>query len=341
MSPSSRQRSIRASAFALSSAVILVLAASPCRALDKQGSAHDGDIAGSNSGFDVSGSATLGVSLYNPTYAARPDNTGLTLMRYALHSDVDLIGRRLSIPIDVNMFTDRKLGGAKALVPTELDFISGVTSTWPLGPGALELASRLEHDAQVGPTQTSELASVGGVACGRGGLCTQTYVDARARYLYSLSALAPDLRRALARGDISGWLMLGYFALNPSYAARPDNSGRALFRYAIHSQLSVYDDVLAVALDATMFTDRGDRPFAPSELDFTPELIFHRAPFEVHLAYERDMPLSTTADDEAPVAPEARGVVQSFVYALFAWNFDLHDSTKTEPLEERERIPSP
>ena len=47
------------------------------------------------------------MSLYNPTYAARPDNTGLALFRYAAHFDFDLIGRRLSIPLDLNMFTDR------------------------------------------------------------------------------------------------------------------------------------------------------------------------------------------------------------------------------------------
>ena len=47
--------------------------------------------------------------LYNPTYAARPDNTGLALMRYAGHRDVDLIGSRLSIPIDINTFTDREV----------------------------------------------------------------------------------------------------------------------------------------------------------------------------------------------------------------------------------------
>ena len=123
------------------------LAARPARALDKQGSAHGGGIEGPTSGFDLSGSASLGVSLYNPTYAARPDNTGLALFRYAGHADVDLIGRRLSIPIDVNMFTDRLAHGfARKFVPSELDVITGVTTTWRLGPGALEAGARYEID---------------------------------------------------------------------------------------------------------------------------------------------------------------------------------------------------
>ena len=124
-----------------------LLAAAPARALDKQGSAHGGEIEGATSGFAFGGSASLGVSVYNPTYAARPDNTGLALFRYAAHFDLDLIGRRLSIPLDLNMFTDRTaVGTARKLVPSELDVITGVTSTWRLGPGAIEGGARIEVD---------------------------------------------------------------------------------------------------------------------------------------------------------------------------------------------------
>ena len=70
------------------------------------------------SGFDLSGALLLGVSVINRSYAARPDNTGLTLMRYAGHADVDLIGRKLSIPVDVNMFTDKTKQGLAVLAPS-------------------------------------------------------------------------------------------------------------------------------------------------------------------------------------------------------------------------------
>ncbi|HVU05218.1 MAG TPA: hypothetical protein VHE30_25895 [Polyangiaceae bacterium] len=265
-------------------------------ALDKQGSAHGGDVEGKTTGFGFSGSAAIGASLYNPTYAARPDNTGLALFRYVLHADVDLIGRQLSIPVDLNSFTDRTKRGAAVFQPTELDIITGLTTTRRLGPGALEGGARVETDQPVD----------------RGGL-SQTYADARARYLVSLDALAPAVGDALADGDVSGYATLGVFAVNPTYAARPDNSGRALLRYALHVETSAFAERIALGLDGTSFTDRR-RAFTPSELDFTVELIGRAAPFDLHLAYERDSPL-----DSRGTRP---GYTQSFVYALLGWAFD-------------------
>jgi len=274
--------------------------ASPARALDKQGSAHGGDIGGAESGFGVSGSAGVGVSLVNPTYAARPNNTGLALMRYLAHADIDLLGQRLSIPIDVNVFSDRQRGGLAALAPTELDVIAGVTSTWRLSQGALELGARGELDTPVQGDPTHY---------------RQGYADVRARYLYSIAEMYPGVGRALADGDVSGWATLGVFAFNPTYAARPDNSGKALLRYALHVEMSFFDSHFAVGLDGTMFTDRATNVVRPSELDYTPELIGRWEPWEVHLAYEVDSPL-----DGLGTVP---GYVQSFVYLLAIWSFDL------------------
>src|SRR5262245_22276845 len=91
------------------------------RALDNQGSANGGQLGGPDSGFAVSGSLLFGAAVFNPTYAARPDNTGHALLRLAPHLDIDLIGSRLSIPIDINLFTDRDRPGAEKLLPSELD----------------------------------------------------------------------------------------------------------------------------------------------------------------------------------------------------------------------------
>jgi len=93
-------------------------------------------VGGDEGGFDIEGTFLYGISLYNPSYAARPANTGLTLFRYAFHADIDLIGRRLSIPVDLNMFTDKTRSGLRKLVPSEGDVITGLTSTWDgVGPG--------------------------------------------------------------------------------------------------------------------------------------------------------------------------------------------------------------
>lgn len=271
---------------------------SPAAALDKQGSAHGGNVGGTESGFGVSGSAGIGASIYNPTYAARPDNTGLALMRYFAHWDVDLIGEKLSIPLDVNMFTDRERTGALLFAPTELDVIEGLTSTWHLGPGAIEFGARGEIDAPLDK-----------------GSYSQEYIDFRTRYLYSVAAMSPGFGRSLGGGDVSGWATLGVFAVNPTYAARPDNSGKALFRYAFHVETSFLEEHAAIGLDATMFTDRRTHAIRPCELDFTPELVGRFDPFEFHLAYERDMPL-----DELGTQP---GYVQHFVYATAVWAFDF------------------
>jgi hypothetical protein len=283
---------------------VLLGVASPAWALDKQGSAHGGQVGGGGKEFNVSGAAMLGASLYNPTYAARPDNTGLALFRYALHFDVDLLGRMLSIPIDVNVLTDRERKKALVFAPSELDLIGGLTSTNGLSKGFdLELGARVEHDRPVDR-----------------GRYTQTYVDARARLLYSAAALSPALGQSLLDGDVSGYATLGWFAVNPSYAARPDNSGRALFRYAAHSELSLWHRRLALGADGTFFSDRkASNPIAPSELDVTGELIGRADPFEVHLAYERDMPI------------DQGGLTQSLLYVVIAYGFDFHDALHPPP----------
>jgi hypothetical protein len=260
--------------------VLLALLPAQASAIDKQGSAHGGKIGGPESGgFAWSGSLLAGISVYNPSYAARPDNSGLALMRYAAHADLDLMGRRLSVPLDVNTFTDRERSGLGKLAISELDLIIGLTSTFAVGPGALELGARVEQDRGVDRP-----------------VPTQTYVDARGRYL-------------LAFGDLRLATTLGWFVINRSYYARPDNTGKALFRYGLHPELAITEHV-AAGVDATMFTDReAASPVRPSELDLAPELIVRQGAFEAHLAYERDMCI------------DRAGLMQHFVYVLLAWGF--------------------
>jgi hypothetical protein len=287
-------------------AVAVLVAARDARALDKQGSAHGGGVGGAASGFNLSGAVTLGSSLVNPSYAARPDNTGLALFRYAAHVDVDLIGQRLSIPLDVNMFTDRQRPGLEKLAPSELDLIGGVTSTWPAGPGAVEVGSRVENDRPVDHSGGSQL-----------------YADVRTRYLYSLASIFPGLAKALHEGDVSGWGTLGWFAYNETYFARPNNTGLAFLRYALHGQVSVSNHLVSLALDATMFTNKamGANRLVPTELDLTPEVIVHMKSYELHVALETDRPLDAAG----------MGFSQTFLYALLVWSFDLKEAAP-EPL---------
>jgi hypothetical protein len=270
-----------------------------------------GEHAESDSAFDVEGAFALGTALYNESYAARPDNTGIAQLRYAGHADFDLIGRHLVLPVDLTMFTHRDRG-LRGFVPTEIDGSIGVITTLPLAKGDLELGPRVEHDRGF-----DEIAF------------NQTYVDFRARWLYSLAKISPAIARDLDEGDISGWLTLGWFGFNPSYTARPNNTGSALFRYVAHAELSVWKDHVSVGLDTTFFSDRREKnPLRPSELDFIYEIIFREDPWELHLAYERDTPL------------DQRGLIQAYAFALAVIKFDLAHGEQNA-FESRGTIISP
>jgi hypothetical protein len=284
-------------AAALALFVACLCACSVSHALDKQSSAHGGQLGGAESGFGLTGSVLFGAAVINPSYAARPDNTGLALLRAAAHFDIDLIGSRLSIPVDLNMFTDRERRGLAKLIPTELDIITGLTSTWPVDRMALELGARFEGDFPVD----------------RGGY-SQSYADVRARMLFALSAFEPGVQDALAGGDVTGALTLGVFAYNPTYAARPDNTGLALFRYALHLTMHVTTRFF-VSFDAVFFTDREQVIVTPSECDITPEIGMSIVPgLDVHIAYERDMPI------------DRGGLVQQLLLAHLSWDFSLYET---------------
>src|SRR5204862_4152380 len=109
--------------------------------------------------------------------------------------------------------------------------------------------------------------------------------------LWSLTSFQPSVRDALHDCDISRYVTLGWFAYNPSYAARPDNTGRALFRYAAHGGVSAFDSRLLFSVDTTLFTDRHESPVAPSELDMTLDAGTTLGPIELNVAYEREMPI--------------------------------------------------
>jgi hypothetical protein len=309
---------MRRFAFWLELVVALGLTTATAHALDKQGSAHGGKLEGDTGGWGVSGSVVLGAAVYNPSYAARPDNSGHALLRLAPHADIDVIGRRLSIPIDVNLFSDRDRSGVKKLLPTELDVIGGLTSTWALGVAtAVELGVRAERDMPVDR-----------------GSFVQSYGDARLRLLYSMAPVIEGLDRALQGGDIAGALTLGWFMVNSSYAARPDNTGIALFRYGASAGVSFWDHRLGVGVDLVSFSDRRTNAVRPSELDATPSILWRLASVDLQLAYERDMPLDRS------------GLVQQLVLFSLATGFDFHPSGGSEkpssnaPSSEGPRPPS-
>lgn len=281
---------------------LLSFAVNDAHALDKQGSAHGGKVAGDDHGMALSGSVLVGVAVYNPSYAARPDNSGHALLRVAPHFDFDLVGRHLSIPLDVNVFTDRDRHGLKVMLPSELDVITGLTSTWPLSAvTAVEIGARFERDMPVDR-----------------GRYTQSYVDARTRLLYSLAPVWSGLDAALGGGGMSGTCTLGWFAYNPSYAARPDNTGRALLRYQLGLSVDALRHRFAVGVDLTSFSDRTTNGARPTELDLTPSISYRWGAALLQLAYERDMPLDRS------------GLVQQLLIAAAAFDFSLFSAAEPQ-----------
>ncbi len=278
---------------------LCVLAAPAAHALDKQGSGHGGKNEVAADGQRVSGSLLFGTAFFNPSYAARPDNTGLALFRLAGHADVDLIGQHLSIPLDFNLFTDRQ-SDTSVLLPTELDLIGGVTSTWALPYGAIELGSRGEADMGV---DRSTL--------------TQGYIDARARYLLESDDFGPFSSGFFVHNHFSSATTLGWFVYNPSYAARPDNTGYALLRYA--ERIDYRRGWFDISTDFTFFTDRNAAIFAPSELDWTVDLGATLGSFALHVAYERDMPV------------DRPGLVQHFAFTYLTYAFAADFSKAVPP----------
>jgi len=124
------------------------------------------------------------------------------------------------------------------------------------------------------------------------------------------SAHGGEIEGATSGFAFGGSASLGVSVINPTYAARPDNTGLALFRYAVHSEVSFWKGRFAVGLDAIFFSDKlASNVFRPSELDFTPELIGRFDRYEVHLAYERDMPLDQDS------------LIQQFIYLLASVSF--------------------
>lgn len=111
---------------------LVISAAIVISGLTTSGIGHAGDNAGRQvngnedeyrlTGQSITGYALIGISPGNQSYAARPDNSGYALMRYAGHTDINLIGNRLSLSIDANLFTDGTQHGAAKFAPSELDF---------------------------------------------------------------------------------------------------------------------------------------------------------------------------------------------------------------------------
>lgn len=224
----------------------------------------------------------------NPTFAARPNNTGLVGLRHMVHLETDLYKEYLQFYTDQNFFSDRRKGW---ITLSEWDGTYALTGSWNNWGWRIQY----ERDA---PLDTSGIK--------------QIYADTLLTYRL------PDLRqRSWWRSqfpdqNLSFYFGAGWLFHNQDYFARPDNTGRALFRYVAHADLDLYRNRAVLFVDTNMFTDRSASNAArPTELDLVVGLALRYDDAELSLIYERDMPLDRS------------GLVQRYLAIQVRYEFDL------------------
>lgn len=235
----------------------------------------------------------FGYFFHNPTFAARPDNSGLVLFRYGLHLDLQPTPW-LTFSYDSNLFSDDKADNK--IRPSEWDNHFGLAAQWR----RVELSVHYERDDPAD----------------RGGL-TQAYGEIQARLLWDLEDLAPAITERLPRQRLSGFFSIGKFLARENYFARPDNTGSVFLRYIGHIDLTLYregDWTLLTGVDATFFTDRQiANRFRPSELDLLTSIGVRWRDWELSLIRESDEPM------------DRGGLVQTYYALMLRWYFDLKE----------------
>jgi hypothetical protein len=296
---------------------LLLLLGSPAWALNKQGARSDDDD-GQVPIFNLSGYLFFGGFVFNPTYFARPDNTGRAALRFGLHLDLDLYKRYLSISYDENTFTDGSADSQGVWLPSEHDHVIGLNGNVPLPKNlTLTLAVHYELDA-IGFHPNQQYRALH-PDCRPGGTLSppdcydpnysQSYVDLYARLTWT-------------RGRFLLAAAIGGFAFNPTYAARPDNSGLALLRYVLHGEITLLP-WLVYRLDFNFFTDIDEFPLQPTELDLTSEVAARWRDFEVRFIGEADLGLGKYPAMGPRPAPMP-GTQQFYLAILLQWSFDGH-----------------
>ncbi|MBA5867662.1 MAG: hypothetical protein GDA67_13300 [Nitrospira sp. CR1.3] len=224
----------------------------------------------------------------NPTFAARPDNTGLVGMRYMMHLETDMYKKYLTAYSDQNFFSDREKGW---IILTEWDQTYGLTGT----VGHWSWRTQYERDA---PLDRSGLK--------------QIYADALANYRIRSHEDWSWWQKMFPKNTLTAYAGLGGLFHNHNYFARPDNTGRALFRYVGHFDLDLYRQKVVFYGDFNMFTDRtASNVVRPSELDWILGIAVRWRDYEISFYREQDLPL------------DRGGLIQEYWAVQLRYAFDV------------------
>lgn len=219
----------------------------------------------------------------NPSFAARPDNTGLVGMRHMLHLEIDLYKQYLTFYTDQNFFSDRRDGWIKL---TEWDMTYALT-------GLIDrFGWRIQYERDA-PLDRSGIK--------------QVYGDVLFTARYQAGQESAWWKRMLPNQNLTAYAGPGWLFHNSNYFARPDNTGRALFRYVAHADLDLYRNRVVLYADTNMFTDRerGNK-VAPTELDWIVGIALRWQDLELSVYREEDRPLDRNTLVQKYVAVQLR-----------------------------------
>lgn len=204
----------------------------------------------------------------NPTFAARPDNTGLVGLRHMIHLETDLYREYLQFYTDQNFFSDRRKGWIELSEWDATFAFTGSINQWGW-------RLQYERDAPLDKSGTKQI-----------------YADAVVNYNLSQANQYDWWRQRFPDQNLTLYMGGGWLFHNESYFARPDNTGRALFRYLAHADLDLYKNKVVVFADTNWFTDREEsNKLKPTELDWIIGLAMRWKDYELSVLHERDMPL--------------------------------------------------
>lgn len=225
----------------------------------------------------------------NPTFAARPDNTGLVGLRHMLHLETDLYKQYLTFYTDQNFFSDRTKGWID---------LSEWDGTFALTGLVDRFGWRIQYERDA-PLDRSGLI--------------QAYGDGLATARFQAIEDVSWWRTTFPNQNLTAYAGAGWLFHNSNYFARPDNTGRALFRYVAHADFDLYKNRVVLYGDMNFFTDReAANTLNPSELDWIIGLAVRvHEDMEVSLYQEQDQPL------------DKQGLVQKYVAVQLRYSFDV------------------
>jgi len=225
----------------------------------------------------------------NPTFAARPDNTGLVGLRHMLHLETDLYKQYLTFYTDQNFFSDRTKGWIELSEWDGTFALTGLVDRfgWRI---------QYERDAPLDKSGTKQI-----------------YADTLLTSRFQATEDLSWWRGIFPNQNLTAYAGAGWLFHNSTYFARPDNTGTALFRYVAHADLDLYKNRVVLYGDMNFFTDReAGNKVNPTELDWIIGLA---------LRFREDMEISVYREQDQPL--DKPGLVQKYVAVQFRYSFDV------------------